>query len=848
MTETPSLQSVLDSVRPLLRASVSLHWLNTRNKRPVEKNWSTVERYDEALLLSKYRPGYNIGFRPGVWSKVGNLYLHVIDLDIRRTEFADEAWETLLQIAPTARTLPSVISGSGGESRHLYFLSEKPFGSRKLARSAGFDMVFDAKLNREVKKSYWEIDIGGTGKNIVLPPSIHPDTGEPYVWERPLELSMPYLMTVSAEALIENGVRIKEGRGALDPEDLETILALEPKDFDDDEIVTFLDDLPEEWVEDRALWLTVGQALHHQYRGSDQGFTIWCEWAEQSKKYDEENAAYIWKSIRADSINPITILTVRRAALDHRLKEEIALEADDYDGFDNLNDILGATAAAVKQVSFDDLLGPTSNAIAAAITAEDTPNITLPVISSEPTIQRNSDFHVLLARNEEGELKSQSYNISTIFKNDLRTYGTAAFNEFTQMVVLKRRPGRAKKKEHSNAKEVVNLTGRLWELGDPTNGDAWSDSHDIAVRIMFEAPMTAGGYGIKISDRDLKAAVDSAAQTHSFHPVRDTIMAQPWDGIPRCERLFIEYLGCEDTPYHRQASLLTLVGAVTRIMEPGHKFDFVPILEGVQGKGKSTFIKVLALHWYDELTGDIKDTKQMIEVMQGSWILELGELSTMHRSEVNDLKAFVTRTHDKGRLAYAKRVQVFPRQCIFFGSTNDDEYLRDQTGNRRFWPIKCNLEGQIDNRRLAGEVLQVWAEALHLYREMRRRHNGDLPLHLTDEAAQIEAASIQESRRVETPEDVLAGKIEVWLDSHVGDDFEDLEETTRVVRNETCTAQIWEEVMGGRPGQMPNIEAMKIGRAMQILGWKRTENKVRTYEVNKRYGATRVYVRPQSND
>jgi predicted P-loop ATPase len=218
----------------------------------------------------------------------------------------------------------------------------------------------------------------------------------------------------------------------------------------------------------------------------------------------------------------------------------------------------------------------------------------------------------------------------------------------------------------------------------------------------------------------------------------------------------------------------------------------------------------------------------------------------MQRSEVNDLKAFVTRTTDKARLAWAKRVQEYPRQCIFIGSTNDREYLRDQTGGRRFWPIVCNIAGQIDNPRLRREILQIWAEALHIYRRMEAEHKGDtLPLYLTDKAATT-ALEMQESRRVETAEDILAGKIGAWLQQPIGTDerFDDLDpEAPKAYRQETCVQQIWEEMMN-RDGAIPHSETIKIGRAMLLLSdWKRTAGVTEAYPLNKKYGRCRVYVR-----
>ncbi|MDO8885577.1 virulence-associated E family protein, partial [Candidatus Oleimmundimicrobium sp.] len=401
------------------------------------------------------------------------------------------------------------------------------------------------------------------------------------------------------------------------------------------------------------------------------------------------------------------------------------------------------------------------------------------------------------------------------------------------------------RKKSDRSKPVLNLEGYIWSLKDPLNGDQWTDAHDRAIRMLIEAPTTQGGYGIKVTDRDLFAAVNLVAEANRFHPVREKILSVEWDGVARAETLFIEYLMCDDNAYNRQASLLTLLGALTRIFEPGHKFDFVPILEGLQGKGKSTFIEILGVGWYSELVGDISNPQEMVQIMQGSWIMEIGELSAMARHEVNDLKAFVSRKFDKARLPYGKRAMTFPRQCIFVGSTNDDEYLRDSTGNRRYWPIVSKVEGMIDNKRLAKEILQIWAETYQLYRAMRdARPFGELPLYLTDEIAQVEAAAVQESRRIETSEEALAAVIMAWLDQPIGseDGFTDLDgETT--LRDATCLNQIWQECLG-KTGSIPHNETMKIGKALKLTNWNRSWNKVMHPEFASRYGPTRIYTRP----
>lgn len=805
MSDLLSLDSVLRSVRPLIDAGAALHWLAPRDKMPIEGAWSSKPRYTLEQLKEKYHKGYNIGVRPGEPSKIGNLYLHVLDVDIRKAELAHEAWSAVTALIGDYKRLPSVISGSGGESRHLYFLCAQPLRGKHLTHSDGFEMVWDKKKERDVKKRDWEIDIKGTGSNLVLPPSIHP-SGLPYCWERDLDLDFPFLYEIPESTVASWGVQTTDS--SLDDEDdLFTLTRQEPLDIDEDEVDRILRDLPEDWVEDRDFWYRTGMALHHQYRGDSEGFEKWCEWSKQSKKFDLKDSKRVWKSFGSDK-NPVRMATLISAANNNRLSEALDLDDDDFEQ---------------KSTDLGDLLGDSEPKTIKDLTRPD-PNWT----------QR-------LHRNEEGELKTTLPNIALIVENDPRTRGIAAFNEFKQELVLKNPPKKVKKKRDSSP-DPVNLEGRLWVIHDQLNGDNWTDSHDTAIRNMIESKTNLQGYGIKLSDRDLRGAIDISAQSLSFHPVKQLLESVTWDGVPRCETLFIDYLGTKDNAYYRQAALLTLIGAVARVFRPGCKFDFVPILEGVQGKGKSTFVQVLGLEWYAELQGNVDDVKQMVESMQGSWILEIGELSTLHRSELNAMKAFVSRKVDKARLAWEKRARDFPRQCIFIGSTNDREYLRDQTGGRRFWPIVCEVVDQIDNPRLQKNVMQIWAEALHIYKEMAAKYSFDLPLYMTDEAAQL-ALEMQESRRVESVEEILAGDILKWLDTPIGDEFDDLEpDTPKQLRQETCTLQIWREMMG-REGTPSHLEAIKIGKAMQIVGWDRTHNVMRTLDINKKYGTCRVYLR-----
>jgi predicted P-loop ATPase len=385
-----------------------------------------------------------------------------------------------------------------------------------------------------------------------------------------------------------------------------------------------------------------------------------------------------------------------------------------------------------------------------------------------------------------------------------------------------------KAKGRKRAKNARQLTSPIWTPSDPINGDLWASQHDYAVRTIFEAPRSQAGYGIKISDRDLKAAVNLVAVANGFHPVREYLDSLKWDGVPRADDMFSRWLGAEDSAYSRSISRLTLLGAVVRVFEPGHKFDFVPILEGLQGKRKSTFIRVLARGFFSEIEGQFDDRKQMVEKMQGSWILELPELQGFGRHEVQTIKAFVSTQSDKVRLAWETRAKQYHRQCIFIGSTNDGQYLRDDTGGRRFWPIACGIE-EIDTDGFEAEVDQIWAEARVAYREMRAAQpTGTLPLYITDAEAKAEALAKQEDRRVLNADDELAGDLAKWLDKPISDpsDFDEDEDIDIMgseppkLRNSICGLEVWCEMLGREKSHYLQAQAQHVGRALRKLpGW-----------------------------
>ena len=822
----------------MVAAGFAVHWLREQSKAPVEDSWSTVPRKTFEQLQADYKDGLNVGVRLGEWSKVGGGYLHVIDLDIRKDELVDEAHACLSALIPGYEKQPYVISGSGGESRHFYFVTDKSFASKKLARSEGFEMVYDPKKGRPVKKHNWEIELFGTGKQVAMPPSIHPDTGAEYVWGRAVDLDLIDLGIAPSipSSVIEGIASIRDETDPSQADDRPP-LGLTIK-----QAQKHLESLPvEEWCIDRDGWYQTGMALHHEFasRGLEgEAFELWCTFSGQSDKFDINDARRVWRSFKDSKSRNIRMATIVHAARQARFEEQFSEVIEGQDGFDDPEESasLKPPAAETSEPTSDigDLLGEAPK-VDPLDDLDDLVEKKMPAMSA-------AEWMAKLDCKDDGGIRPTLPNIRLIVANDVRSRGIIAYNEFSEGLVRMGTPGRLVKKREG-AQGTKQLVGQIWKRRELVNGDLWKDVHDHAIRDLIETPGRMGGYGVKVSDRDLTAAISMAASDNLFHPVREYLDKLKWDGTSRLETLFIRYFEAPDNSYTRNVAKLMMTGGVARIYEPGHKFDYAVILEGMQGKRKTTFIETLARNWFGELASEFDNTNKMIESMQNAWIIEIPELSGFSKHDAQAIKAFISRRVDRARLAWAKRAQDYHRQCIFIGSTNDSKYLRDETGGRRFWPIECLLphDKNIDIESLREEVDQLWAEAKHIYQAMRSEQpNGPLPLYLADDEASAEAERLQESRRIETVEDGMAGQITGWLDQEISSD-DGFESDEKVRRNATCLKQLWVEALGNDPRSFNAQAAQTVGRAMRLVqGWDSRAGKKKKFG---KYGLQRAYMR-----
>ena len=346
----------------------------------------------------------------------------------------------------------------------------------------------------------------------------------------------------------------------------------------------------------------------------------------------------------------------------------------------------------------------------------------------------------LSVNHKTGEVDPTIGNAVLILRNDPRLRGCVAVNQFSGRTVLRR-----------------SLPWR--RLGGSEKENLWKDADDSNLLLFLEQQWKLSAEG------KIRHAVAVIAEENAFHPVREYLDSLPaWDGVERVEGLLVRYMAADDNAYVRAATRKWLCAAVARIYEPGRKFDDMIVLVGQQGIGKSRLPLALSRGWFtDSVTG--LGSKEAYESIAGSWIVELAELAATKRAEVETIKNFISKQEDVFRPAYGRNVVSRPRQCVFFGTTNEVEFLRDRTGNRRFWPI--TVRG-VDRGQLIGledEVDQIWAEAKVYAME---RHE---PLWLDDKALYDMAAQAQDEHSVQ---DELVGMIEDYLDILLPENWETL--------------------------------------------------------------------------
>ena len=418
----------------------------------------------------------------------------------------------------------------------------------------------------------------------------------------------------------------------------------------------------------------------------------------------------------------------------------------------------------------------------------------------------DGNWQLLLKRSPQtGEVKNTMDNIMLILEHDPRIRGKFALNEFS---------GRG---------EV--LDSLPWSRGKEPRR-MWSDTDSNALYWWFEKTWGITGRG------NIDSALDVHASLHAFNEVQDYLKRLQWDGQPRLDRLFIEYLGAEDNEYTRAVTRKSFTAAVARAMNPGCKFDTMLILCGPQGVGKSTILDKMSKGWFNDSIRTFEG-KDASELLQGVWIIEVAELDAFRRTDVACIKQFLSLRADRYRQAYGRNVKEFQRRCVFFGTCNNTDFLQDTTGNRRFWPVDVRMNPPTKNvftDLTDAEIDQIWAEA-------KVRYITGEPLHVEGNVADMAMLKQEEHREQYAQEGIIdefvSRKIpsdwykwnidrrrDYWAGGIKQDGVIDA-----VDRQTICAAEIWCELYGKPIAEIKKSDSRDINAVLARLpDWIRSAN------------------------
>lgn len=385
-------------------------------------------------------------------------------------------------------------------------------------------------------------------------------------------------------------------------------------------------------------------------------------------------------------------------------------------------------------------------------------------------------------------------NIRIIVKNDPRFKGTFYFDEFMERPMV-----------------CGDLPWRKAEA----KPRSWDDTDDAGVHNILEKD-----YKID-SVPKTREGIDLALVDVSRHPVREYLRSLVWDGVKRAETLFIDYLGAEDSRYTRNVTRKALIGAAARVLSPGCKHDHMLVLVGPQGCHKSTTLKKLGKDWFSDSLYTMSG-KDAYEQLQGNWIIELSEMAATRKAEVEQIKQFISKQEDNYRAAYTRRTQCHPRQCAFFGTTNDEEFLRDPTGARRFWPVVVTDVGRTLGPTLTASIVdQIWAEIVAYYE--------------AGETWYLDSAVEEIARKVQADHTETSGKlgqIENFLNTLLPKDWDNWDLDRRLMfwgggfgddqsgtepRVKVCALEIWQELYKGDLKSYTQQQAREIINLLRML-------------------------------
>lgn len=336
--------------------------------------------------------------------------------------------------------------------------------------------------------------------------------------------------------------------------------------------------------------------------------------------------------------------------------------------------------------------------------------------------------------------------------------------------------------------QVVLLAPPPWSETSPADWrrQVWGDYEDLRAAEWLQRMEVPVSPGVALE------AVQVVARRRSFNPLVDWLEGLSWDGRSRLDTWLTYYLGVDDTTFARAAGAKWMISGIARAMQPGCKVDHMLVLEGPQDLGKSTALRILSNEWFTDEIGTPGDKDTAMQIA-GVWIVEVPELDTIRRTDVETVKAFLTRTFDRFRPPYGRHVRQVERQCIFAGTVNHGSYLRDETGARRFWPVRCTA---IDLEGLAADRDQLWAEAVVRWRK--------------GETWWMDTTELREAA------------VRAQADRYAGDPWEDLVDARLTMRTQVTVGELLEEVLGIPTFQRSQAHQTRVAKILRTRGWRRT--------------------------
>ena len=735
----PPARELPSDLKKLYEIGFALHWLRPHSKAPIKSGWAIAPKQTIIELIDEFRPGFNPGVKLGAHSIVKNLFLAVVDLDIKSSSIDDytEALATLYTLFPQVKNAPFLQSGRGNGSSHYYVRLPTPVSggevkarSRRLvkvkipgvppsakdAQHLDMDELADGMRMRPA----WEIQLLSHGRQAVLVGAVHPDTGRRYIWGRPIEKAEDIPLVEEIPPGINGDPSVPVGADTGD----QTAAAPARKRYIFADVTIDDFDLPE----------------HHRAAVvSGEGV-----------------------SDRSHKLHDITLVLVQRGYPDNAI---ISLLTNPAYYLGQATWKGGNTTRQRAAAWFDRFqLQPAKQKVLKNSDVFDFDEEPEPTKEGKPPRGPNpldsandpDNFKASLPRSWFGRVpmgitdasgwqatltaSPPRKNIPPLIQVTLLNLTIILKNANGPQVILRR---------DLFSKLDIWCCNTIW---GQTKGQQRSSGDDDRLPIKHWISET---YGIEPNLNLVDEALSQIALQNAYHPLQNYLNGIIWDGVPRVANFFRTYFGVDMVePYLSDVTRKFFQACIERAFNPGAAFDHVIVLVGGQGKGKTKAIEILASKaWLIEGLPNLRD-KDAALYLQGAWLCEFEELSALGRSDQSVVKGFITRNTDRFRPPYGRTRQDFPRTTVFIGTVDRDQFLVDTAGNRRFWPIQVGKV--LDFEGLTRDRDQIWAEAAERFFFERE------DWWLSGEAA-AQAKAIQEKKRVHSEEDTIKELFIPWF-------------------------------------------------------------------------------------